>query len=188
MVYSEQLALLSSVWVSSVCSGLIRPYLILVTLCSGSEHENNMEIPRLIITSFYSLLPAGWSWECWSESACLVLFSFCLNHCLCDGWIPKSAQKLSWKMWVTSQLGSKSIHCGAKKCLGDVAFLLLENSTGYCIIWSLLSSEWLKKYPWYDCLEKWFSIIISSPLPEILTGVNMDFEDDKSSMMNQSWL
>lgn len=81
-------------------------------------------------------------------------------------------------------MGFKLIYCGVKKCFGDVVFLFLENFIGYCIIWFLLSSEWLKKYFWYDCLEKWFSIIIFFLLFEIFIGVNMDFEDDKSSMMN----
>lgn len=46
---------------------------------------------------------------------------------------------------MTLQLGSRSVHCGAKKCLGDVAILLLENSIGCGIVLSLLNSEWLEK-------------------------------------------
>lgn len=159
----------------SVCSGLIGPYVILLTLRGGSESENNKEIPRLIVALFYSLLPTGWSWECWSESACFVLFSFCLNCCSYEGWVPKSTQNLSWQMWMTLQLGSKSVCSGAKKCPSDVAFLLLQNSIDYCITLSLLSTGWLTKHPWYACLENWFSVVISSLLHEILTSINMDF-------------
>lgn len=47
-----------------VCSGLISPYVILLTQCRGSENENNKEVPGLIVPLFYSLLPTGWSGEC----------------------------------------------------------------------------------------------------------------------------
>lgn len=39
----------------------------------------------------------------------------------------------------------------------------------YCI--TLQSSEWLKKCPWYACVENCFSIVISSPLHKHLTGI-----------------
>lgn len=73
---------------------------------------------------------------------------------------------------MTLQLGSRSVHCGAKKRLGDVAVLLVQTSIGCGIILSLL-----------ERLESRFTIVVFSPLRENLTDINMDFEDDKVSMM-----
>lgn len=56
-------------------------WLMLLTLCRGSENENIMESPRLITSSFHSL-PCRIELEVLTESPCFVLLSFCLKTLL----------------------------------------------------------------------------------------------------------
>lgn len=126
-----------------VCSGLIWPFLTLVTRSRHSENGKITGTRRLTLTSFCCSFPTrrDGAGSVGSQSAWFVLFPFCLNHCLWVGWVPKSTLNLSWQTCVTLQLGSGSVHCEAKKCLGDVALLLLQNSVGRGVILSPLSSE-----------------------------------------------